>query len=76
MFMKTAKMTSFEKIIIQPSESFPTVDEPAKKKPKKIINKGRKSKKRLSGGKRKRTYRPRKKNSINDKLLEILIDLL
>ena len=92
MTMKRLKMASFEKIVMQPSESFPNVDESAKKKAKKITKKGRnskkitnkgrklkklkgkKSKKRLSGGKR--THKRRKKNNIDTKLLEILIELL
>ncbi len=79
MFLKTAKMASFEKIVMQPRDLIPIADLVEKKKPKKIINKGRRPRKRLSGGsrrKRTRKCRRNKKNSINDKLLEILIDLL
>ncbi len=82
MTMKRLKMASFEKIVMQSSESFPNVDESAKKRAKKISKKeeilkqlkGKKSNKRLSGGKR--THKRRKKNNIDAKLLEILIELL
>ncbi len=56
-------MDSFEKIVMEPSKSD---DEPVKKKPKKVINKGRKCKKR----------KRRRKKCTNVKLLELLIDLL